>query len=544
MKYAIDRFVNNKSGKEIEISASDIYEMYSGRIIPHKSERFFCPECQEQVFWRCRGGNQPDKFCHKKKTDFTPECDKRVDGNSELYTYERTGLPIYLTHENGDIYNLNIAFPGLGHQTIQEAYKNNASVTINNKSTINITPTNFYADSMTLIPIDFTPHSETNYIISISGDRTEAIQKKWSNYADGFSSEGAIFAIHNSFGKKIRRGDSIAIGKEYYLVSKNIYSLPPEFSLKKIGKITLNNCNYNIYTFIINVSVDSNRFSIINNYMYSHFKIWLIEEAATIMPIWPPVSDQGELIAFPNNNNNKIYCDVKSGNEIPKVFTYKGKNAIQVIVDIDSNDNKTVSLDLYNTVSTIASVDRKYTGREISIRKAVISDEKESCTISLLSQNGKILDISGTINENDIKDGINIVTSTRFILVFETSTHIFKTISVDDKTLFVKPFQNVKRLIFINSDSPTEFKIFKTVNIQPPQTVCDINESEWIYNIKRRSQGMTVPVPLWINEILHYCDINQMSLLKENIKSAIRGGTISISLIQYLNRLRRLLKNE
>lgn len=181
MKYAIDRFVNNKSGKEIEISASDIYEMYSGRIIPHKSERFFCPECQEQVFWRCRGGNQPDKFCHKKKTDFTPECDKRVDGNSELYTYERTGLPIYLTHENGDIYNLNIAFPGLGNQTIQEAYKNNASVTINNKSTINITPTNFYADSMTLIPIDFTPHSETNYIISISGDRTEAIQKKWSN---------------------------------------------------------------------------------------------------------------------------------------------------------------------------------------------------------------------------------------------------------------------------------------------------------------------------------------------------------------------------
>ena len=124
MKYAIDRFVNNREGKEIEVSASDIYEQYRGGYIPRKHDRFFCSECQEKVFWRCRGGQQPDVFYHQKKTDFSPECDKRVDGNSDLYIYERTGLPIYITHKYGDVYDLNIAFPALGEQRLQQAFNN------------------------------------------------------------------------------------------------------------------------------------------------------------------------------------------------------------------------------------------------------------------------------------------------------------------------------------------------------------------------------------------------------------------------------------
>jgi len=226
VKYAIDRFVNDREGKEIEVSASDIYEQYRGGYIPRKHDRFFCPECQEKVFWRCRGGQQPDVFYHQKKKDFSPECDKRVDGNSDLHIYERTGLPIYITHKYGDEYNLNIAFPALGEQRLQQAYNNKLTVSINGKLTVPVTPSQFYADEITPVPIDFIPYYEKNYTIEISGAGAYAIQKKWSDYADGFSSEGAIFSIHNNFGKKIKRGDSITIEKEYYLIAKDFRPFP------------------------------------------------------------------------------------------------------------------------------------------------------------------------------------------------------------------------------------------------------------------------------------------------------------------------------
>ena len=98
MKFAIDRFVNNREGQEMEVSAADIYEQCHGGEPLRAKTRFYCPECHERVFWHCRSssGRLPDFFSHYARTDSSPECDKRVDGRSDLYIYERTGLPLYL----------------------------------------------------------------------------------------------------------------------------------------------------------------------------------------------------------------------------------------------------------------------------------------------------------------------------------------------------------------------------------------------------------------------------------------------------------------
>ena len=109
MKYAIDRFVNNREGQEMEVSAADIYEQCHGGKPLRADTRFYCPECHERVFWHCRGGRLPDFFSHHAKTESSPECDKRVDGRSDLYIYERTGLPLYLSLKYGDVSSLNIA---------------------------------------------------------------------------------------------------------------------------------------------------------------------------------------------------------------------------------------------------------------------------------------------------------------------------------------------------------------------------------------------------------------------------------------------------
>lgn len=112
MRYAIDRL---KLGVEIEVCADAFY----GKYIPSRKSRFFCPECGETVYWRSKGGNQPNQFYHKNKTDFSAECDKRLDGNSELYLYERIGLPVFITCRRSGQFQLNIGFPALGENLLE-----------------------------------------------------------------------------------------------------------------------------------------------------------------------------------------------------------------------------------------------------------------------------------------------------------------------------------------------------------------------------------------------------------------------------------------
>lgn len=107
MKYAVDRF---DLGTEIEVSADSISSEY----IPRRKERFYCPECDEIVYFRSKGGSQPCQFYHKVKTQTSKECENRVDGKSGLCLYERVGLPIYLTGIESGMFFLNIGFPPLG----------------------------------------------------------------------------------------------------------------------------------------------------------------------------------------------------------------------------------------------------------------------------------------------------------------------------------------------------------------------------------------------------------------------------------------------
>lgn len=541
MKYAIDRFVNDREGKEMEISASDIYEQYRGGCIPRKHDRFFCPECQEKVFWRCRGGQQPDVFYHQKKTDFSPECDKRVDGNSDLFIYERTGLPIYITRKYGDVYSLNIAFPALGEQRLQQAFNNKLTVSINGKLTVPITPSRFYSDEITPIPVDFLPHYG-NYTIKISGTGALAIQKKWSDYADGFSSEGAIFSIHNDFGKKIKRGDSITIEKEYYLVAKDFRPFFSEIHTRKIGRICLNDSDYGVYVFSINVSVESSRFNSINSYFYSRFKVWLLEKAATVLPLWPPIIDHGDQLVF--SNKATVYCDVESGNSTPKVFTYSGKDVRQIPVDEDYHNNKTIKLGVYSFEPTVVSVDRKYTGREISIRKTSPIRSVASHNIVLSTESEETIDTTLFVDSSILQDGIIIRTNTKFTAVLESANHVFKTIPIVDTQTTLEPYKGLKRMFFTYGSSSYGYVIFHSFAVNAPQKTFDIDERLLLSEAKKHLRGSFITAPLWIKELFHWCNIYDLHQLDAFLKMALQDGKINEQLAIYLSNLRRNLSNE
>lgn len=103
--------------------------------------------------------------------------------------------------------------------------KSNITVTITDChqiQEIRLSKARFLEDQTTLIPVSFIPKSTLNYTIDISpSDFDDFIRRKWSDYADGFTYDGAIFTCEDNGGKKIRRGDSISTHKSYYLMSRS-----------------------------------------------------------------------------------------------------------------------------------------------------------------------------------------------------------------------------------------------------------------------------------------------------------------------------------
>lgn len=362
MKYAIDRY---GIGNEIEVNADDFDNQH---YIPQRRTRFYCPECNEIVFFRAKGGSHPNQFYHKEKTDRTPECDKRVDGRSNLTISQRVGLPLFITQISTGNFQLNIGFPAISAKTLDNAAQFDCTVKISSYQqcrTVKVNQTNFLSDNTTLIPIDFIPLYGRNYSISVVGKaQFFDLQRKWSNYADGFESNGAIFSYSETGGKKIRRGDSISTNRYYYAVIRNDFLYHPNISQTVIGKAIINKTAFKIIKFMIDVSVDNAReFTHISSYMKSSFGVWLLECPPELIPVWPPVVQQDYMI--PVKNYSKVVCAVSSGNDKPNVYSYFGNAVYRKEVKTISKGIHTVELSL-GLYPTILSVDRKYAGREIT----------------------------------------------------------------------------------------------------------------------------------------------------------------------------------
>lgn len=85
MKTALD---NHVLGKQKEVNADDF-----GYVIRDK-DRFICPECLEPV--SMVDGKYQYFFKHRKKTEQSIECDRRIESNASQSIYQRIGIPLFL----------------------------------------------------------------------------------------------------------------------------------------------------------------------------------------------------------------------------------------------------------------------------------------------------------------------------------------------------------------------------------------------------------------------------------------------------------------
>lgn len=532
MHFAIDRYIGGHNGQEIEVSAEDIFEQYRGGYIPHRNDRFYCPECQEKVFFRQHGGQKPDMFYHQNKTATSPECDKRVDGRSDLYLYERTGLPTYIILQHGNVYKLFIGFPAAGEEIIRKASAMGSVVEIFGER-IPVSCSSFYFDSVTLLPIKKIPMDGKNIPISIIPSNY-ILQRKWSNYSDGFSVNGAVFSITSNGGKKVKRGDSISLKKEYLIVSQNFKPYYSEIQSQRIGSVYINEIDYSVFSVTINCSVDSPVFSRINDYMHRLFDVWIIEKEASMIPIWPPTINQNGYLSV--STSRYIYCSVESGNEKPKVFSYKSNQATEEKVYFDKYNNRSIRVPI-SQLETMLSVDRKYTGREIGLRKGNIPTPKSFPSI-VLHSGEKEINFGNRISSYDIKNGIYCTTNVKGKIVVKSRTNVYHEISVDREQVSFNVIPGISEIVVEVSNS-----YLTPIVIEDKSHSFLIDEAELIKKIRKCRSGALIAAPRGVRNFIEICNRQHYYKLQQFIASLIRNGKIDSSAAASILQLRRYWTN-
>ena len=527
MKYAIDRY---SVGFEKEVIADDFDNDY---YIPRRTSRFYCPECNELVYFRASGGGRTSHFYHQEKTERSPECDKRVDGRSSLSLSERVGLPLYLIPLFSKKYQLCMGFPALGSYLFNKAIRTNCSVTISGgerSRSVLINETNFIEDGLSLIPINFIPKNKKNYVISINSEYPVFdLQRKWADYADGFDYYGAIFNYDESGGKKIRSGDSISTNRKYYAVTKNDLPEYGEIQREEVGVLEIGKDRYKVLLFSVNVSIENSQaFSSINSFFKRAFGVWLLECLPELVPLWPPIIQQDYLIPV-KTYNPSVTCAVSSGNAEPSVYTYSSRGVSKKRINKSLSGFSTVDFFVGEDPVTL-SVDRKYVGREISFQKREIGASDYTYEVNVQNVAGEIVSWEA-LTPHVFSSPFSIISNSKMELYTGTKSKVFRHFSIRDKETPVPAMDDIDEMFLVVGESI----IYQFYVEKPAQSNKDTQEI--IELIKDARKGQRVPVPWWINTILCKVKKNHNETVYDEILSSIYSGEIHIGLLRLLRNM-------
>ena len=340
-------------GSPTEVSGDKYTRSYSV-----DEKRFICTVCGEYVSLRTNG-----YFYHRKRTEDSL-CDLRVEsknaGNSSIYY--RVGLPIYLRRFDSRSFRLYMGFYALSNSAMSLLIQSHSVVRIEDQDrryepmVYNVNNENFSCVEPRLIPISFIP--QHNYKITVTDRPQSNINTIWSDYADTMSYDGALFTHHNNGGRKIRRGDSIETGTEYYLVTRYKPFQIKGMSLQYEGLITLQSKQF-FQVYIVKFDAGEKQFSNLRDYCLTNFKVNLVYKKPRIIPLWPPVIQQNGVDRVIGSRS--VLVSVDSQNLSSQVYVHDGKFTKEANCVILCSNTKYLKVSPLYTDSDIAvTIDRRF----------------------------------------------------------------------------------------------------------------------------------------------------------------------------------------
>lgn len=365
MKTALD---NHVLGKQKEVNADDF-----GYVIRDK-DRFICPECLEPV--SMVDGKYQYFFKHRKKTEQSIECDRRIESNASQSIYQRIGIPLFLRKNNDESYSIHIGFRALPQHIISICKSMNSYIEINDsyrfKRKYFINDYNFKDNATTYLQIDDIPNSTLK--INYSDTKTSTLLSPyWSNYIESsFFSRGALFMNNNDGGKIIRTGDCVSTYKPYLLVrpKRNRYYEELDnyngLKYKKVANLSISNHAYEIIEIQFMVhSSSSLLFKNISNFLHGKYGLFLIDCDTSITPIWPPCSKTES--GYTPVHGKSLYYIVNSNNDEPSIFTYIGNNSTPSISYPIKVENAWFSKLNVSDYGSLINIDRRIVSNGIFI---------------------------------------------------------------------------------------------------------------------------------------------------------------------------------
>ncbi|WP_312645441.1 hypothetical protein [Hydrogenoanaerobacterium sp.] len=361
MQTAIDRLSVGKE-KEINIMDFDGYRSLT---------RFVCPECGEYVSARKNLG-----FWHLPGKGL--DCDRRVDGQSNLTYYERVGLSLYLKRNGAEI-TINMMFPSLNKHIYDIVIDKQITLEIMQDSRIysssnvyELSSCNFICEQTSLLKVTFVPIADKNYKICISDKRAEeTLAEAWSQYSDGFTGYGALFTYSEKGGRKVRKNDTIEPHTKYYwVVPSGRYSTMNGLICEFVSEFYIGKDRFSLYVITIEHSSEQ-EFKNLDTFFWNRLRLKLLYIKPKIIPIWPPVAKTSEanIPCYMTRANKSIFCAVKSDEQSPKIYKYFNEKYSEVKVYGEENQKWCTLIPNSNTQAF--TIDRKYLANGLIFSSAV-----------------------------------------------------------------------------------------------------------------------------------------------------------------------------
>ena len=512
MNTAIDFY---SRGKEKEAEAKD-YSTFNF----YPRGRFICPECGEDVY--LSKSKYKNFFKHYKRTSQTPECERRVDSVPNESIYERIGLPLYLREEAVGHFKIYIGFQAISEEDLERAERDQCELWVNRRIKYRINRERFSCTHSYWMPVDFSPYDD-HYTISYIGSQVNrsVFEKNWGDYAEAFLEGGALFKAEGGSGRKLHKGDSIATDTNYYWAVRSDDRLNKlrGMQYKLCGKLSLTNCTYNIFRVVFRSKISDEDFEVLSRFLLKELKVHLLEKAADLTPVWPPLIKQGDRFIV-SENILTIYSAVESGNTFPFVFGYYKNDP--TLLYLNSRDSSIIQLPIEQRHQYF-TVDRKNVSTGLIIEKGWWSTDGCCKNISL-SVNGESVNVPGEFTFNESAIVINITPGADIILKRKNSVECLR----KQTEYEIKALTPSDKVLIING---SEFLLLAQRNESDNAYESSENVKELEYMFKKYGSTYKVSIPLEMRRLLlmYY----HRTTFADKI---LTDGEIPLALMRYIER--------
>jgi hypothetical protein len=264
----------------------------------------------------------------------------------------------------------------------------------------------------------------------------------------------------------------------------------------------------------------------VENYLQKEFGVRLLQTLPELIPLWPPVTEQG--VRIPVSGRAKMFCAVSSGNDVPNVYRYDGTDVLPMTIKREESGSYTVVFPV-DSQEMLLSVDRKYAGREVSFQAKEIARSGFVYVSFLEDTKGDLIEWED-LTRQVLSAPFFLNVNARMELYIGYRDKIFRHVAVHERRVAVTEQRNSQEMYFVAEDG-----VFFHIGVKNKEEATNLQSLLTVDRVREGHGGEWVPLPYWVKYLLLECErMGQEELVREVGKRIVKGR-ISVGLLKVLH---------